>query len=118
MGVGMASTLARRKQLHGLTLHQNVEAPRLGSFLTRASPYARGQRILARICGIFHYICDDNSNAICGTEGNGTVQFNGTYSSITWTNPNNEFAMPSRPGPLLLPRRFPSLPRYCCWAPA
>jgi hypothetical protein len=36
-------------------------------------------------------ICADNSNAICGTEGNGTVQFNGTYSSITWTNPTNEF---------------------------
>ena len=37
------------------------------------------------------FMCGDNSNAICGTEGNGTVQFNGTYDSITWTNPNNEF---------------------------
>jgi hypothetical protein len=36
-------------------------------------------------------ICTDNPNAICGMEGNGTVQFNGTYSFITWTNPDNEF---------------------------
>ncbi|HWR16728.1 MAG TPA: PEP-CTERM sorting domain-containing protein [Terriglobales bacterium] len=24
---------------------------------------------------------------ICGVEGNGTIQFNGTFSSISWTNP-------------------------------
>jgi len=27
------------------------------------------------------------ANAICGAEGNGVVQFNGTFSQITWTNP-------------------------------
>ena len=37
------------------------------------------------------YICSNNSDAICGAEGNGTVQFNGTYSSITWTNPSFEY---------------------------
>jgi len=26
-------------------------------------------------------------NAVCGSEGSGVVQFNGTFSSITWTNP-------------------------------
>lgn len=25
--------------------------------------------------------------AVCGAEGNGTIQFDGTFSSITWTNP-------------------------------
>lgn len=27
------------------------------------------------------------AHAICGREGNGTIQFDGTYSSLTWTNP-------------------------------
>ncbi|MGH9470767.1 MAG: PEP-CTERM sorting domain-containing protein [Terriglobia bacterium] len=27
------------------------------------------------------------ANAVCGAEGNGTIQFNGTFSSLTWTNP-------------------------------
>jgi hypothetical protein len=27
------------------------------------------------------------ANAACGIEGNGVLQFNGTFSSITWTNP-------------------------------
>ena len=26
-------------------------------------------------------------NDVCGNEGNGVLQFNGTFSSITWTNP-------------------------------
>jgi hypothetical protein len=30
------------------------------------------------------------ANAICGAEGNGVVQFNGTFSQITWTNPVRE----------------------------
>ena len=29
-------------------------------------------------------------NDVMGSEGNGTVQFMGTYSSISWTNPNYE----------------------------
>jgi len=33
------------------------------------------------------YACLDNPNAVCGKEGNGTVQLNGTFTSITWTNP-------------------------------
>jgi hypothetical protein len=45
----------------------------------------------AEFAGSSIFICGDNSDAICGMEGNGTVQFNGTYSSITWTNPTNEF---------------------------
>jgi PEP-CTERM motif len=28
-----------------------------------------------------------NPNVIFGTEGNGTIQFNGTFTAITWTNP-------------------------------
>jgi hypothetical protein len=32
-----------------------------------------------------------NGNVVSGAEGNGTVQFLGTYSSITWTNPQFEF---------------------------
>jgi hypothetical protein len=31
------------------------------------------------------------ANAICGAEGNGVVQFNGTFSQLTWTNPVREF---------------------------
>lgn len=27
------------------------------------------------------------ANSICGTEGNGVIQFNGTFTSLTWTNP-------------------------------
>lgn len=27
------------------------------------------------------------ANAVCGAEGNGTIQFNGTFTSLTWTNP-------------------------------
>ncbi len=30
------------------------------------------------------------ANAICGAEGNGVVQFNGTFSQLTWTNPIHE----------------------------
>lgn len=30
------------------------------------------------------------TDAVCGNEGNGTIQFIGTYSSITWTNPDFE----------------------------
>jgi len=30
------------------------------------------------------------ANAICGSEGNGVVQFNGTFSQLTWTNPIRE----------------------------
>lgn len=33
------------------------------------------------------FVCSGNSMAVCGSEGNGTVQFHGTFSSITWTNP-------------------------------
>jgi hypothetical protein len=29
-------------------------------------------------------------NTVAGVEGNGTLQFNGTYSSISWTNPVRE----------------------------
>jgi hypothetical protein len=31
-----------------------------------------------------------SGNVVTGVEGNGTVQFLGTYSSITWTNPDFE----------------------------
>ena len=34
------------------------------------------------------YACD--TDAVCGQEGNGTIQFSGTYDSITWTNPTFE----------------------------
>lgn len=27
------------------------------------------------------------AHAVCGAEGNGTIQFNGTFSTLTWTNP-------------------------------
>jgi hypothetical protein len=33
------------------------------------------------------FVCSGNPLAVCGTEGNGTIQFNGTFSSISWTNP-------------------------------
>ncbi len=33
--------------------------------------------------------CNMNT-AVCGNEGNGTIQFNGTFSSITFTTPNFE----------------------------
>jgi hypothetical protein len=29
-------------------------------------------------------------NDICGAEGNGTIQFNGTFTSVSWTNPSYE----------------------------
>ena len=32
------------------------------------------------------YSCDGGFT-ICGVEGNGTIQFNGTFTSISWTNP-------------------------------
>jgi hypothetical protein len=32
-----------------------------------------------------------SGNTVSGSEGNGTVEFLGTYSSITWTNPQFEF---------------------------
>lgn len=32
-------------------------------------------------------VCSSNPQAVCGAEGNGTLQFNGTYSQISWTNP-------------------------------
>jgi hypothetical protein len=32
-----------------------------------------------------------SGDVVSGSEGNGTVQFLGTYSSITWTNPQFEF---------------------------
>ena len=31
-----------------------------------------------------------SGDSVIGAEGNGTVQFHGTYSSISWTNPVNE----------------------------
>ena len=34
------------------------------------------------------YLC--GTDAVCGAEGNGTIQFSGTYTSITWTNPTFE----------------------------
>ena len=33
------------------------------------------------------FVCSGNSLAVCGTEGNGTIQFQGTFSTISWTNP-------------------------------
>lgn len=30
------------------------------------------------------------ANAVCGKEGNGTIQFSGTFTSLTWTNPAYE----------------------------
>lgn len=30
------------------------------------------------------------ANAVCGSEGNGTIQFTGTFSSLTWMNPLSE----------------------------
>lgn len=32
-----------------------------------------------------------SGNTVSGTEGNGTIEFLGTFNSITWTNPNSEF---------------------------
>jgi hypothetical protein len=54
-----------------------------------------------------------SGNTVSGAEGNGTVRFLGTYSSITWTNPQFEFwygfnvgvagvAAVPEPGPLAL----------------
>lgn len=36
-------------------------------------------------------ITNPSGNIIAGAEGNGTVEFVGTYSSISWTNPDFEF---------------------------
>ncbi len=33
------------------------------------------------------FVCSGNPLAVCGVEGNGTIQFDGTFSSISWTNP-------------------------------
>jgi hypothetical protein len=33
------------------------------------------------------YTSSSTPSVVYGTEGNGVIQFNGTYSSITWTNP-------------------------------
>ena len=33
------------------------------------------------------FVCSGNPLAVCGTEGNGTIQFQGTFSTISWTNP-------------------------------
>jgi hypothetical protein len=52
-------------------------------------------------------------NVVNGIEGNGTIRFSGTFSEITWTNPQSEFfygftagvagvAGPSVPGPSTL----------------
>jgi len=30
-------------------------------------------------------------NTVNGVEGNGTIQFNGTFTQISWTNPQFEF---------------------------
>jgi hypothetical protein len=30
------------------------------------------------------------ANTVCGAEGNGTIRFHGTFSSLTWTNPIEE----------------------------
>ena len=32
-----------------------------------------------------------SGNIVYGLEGNGTIQFNGTYTSISWTNPVSEY---------------------------
>ena len=36
-------------------------------------------------------IITQSGNSVLGSEGNGTIQFIGTYSTISWTNPNQEF---------------------------
>ena len=30
------------------------------------------------------------ADAVCGAEGNGSIQFSGTFTSLTWTNPAYE----------------------------
>jgi hypothetical protein len=35
------------------------------------------------------YAC--GTNEICGAEGNGTIEFVGTFGSISWTNPSQEY---------------------------
>ena len=30
------------------------------------------------------------ADAVCGAEGNGTIQFDGTFTTLTWTNPSYE----------------------------
>ncbi len=36
------------------------------------------------------FVCSGNPLGVCGAEGNGTIQFTGTFSSIAWTNPGFE----------------------------
>jgi hypothetical protein len=36
-------------------------------------------------------ITTPDGNTVYGVEGNGVIQFTGTYQSISWTNPTNEF---------------------------
>jgi len=36
------------------------------------------------------YVTSPGSETVLGAEGNGTIRFSGTYSSITWTNPGYE----------------------------
>ena len=54
-----------------------------------------------------------SGNSVLGSEGNGTIQFIGTYSSISWTNPVNEFyygftvGAPGAVGAVPLPAALP-----------
>jgi len=36
-------------------------------------------------------LCGDDAFAVCGLESNGTIQFHGTFTKISWTNPEYEF---------------------------
>jgi hypothetical protein len=61
-------------------------------------------------------------DSVSAEEGNGTVEFNGTFSSISWTNPKYEFfygftAGITEAAPALQPR-YRSRPRCSCSAPA
>lgn len=35
-------------------------------------------------------LCASSTTSICGNEGSGVIQFTGTYTSLTWTNPTYE----------------------------
>jgi len=54
-----------------------------------------------------------SGNSVLGSEGSGTIQFIGTYSSISWTNPVNEFyygftvGAPGTVGAVPLPATLP-----------
>ena len=58
-------------------------------------------------------IITQSGNSVLGSEGNGTIQFIGTYSSISWTNPVNEFyygftvGAPGTVGAVPLPATLP-----------